>query len=368
MARPRRLLVLVAVALVGVACNAAPIVPSPSAAPSGGPLSSPPSEPSAGNPSPAAAANIGGPWLASPIPLADSQVAIVSDACAAAARDRLGPVEADLPTAVVDARGAGRFTAILSDGGAGIDCFGKIGDAGATVDAVDRLAVDAVEPVDGAAVAITELAVDEDDAPRTVAYGRIGPDGSGVRLSRADGSAVTATVGTGWWAAWWPTDGKAAKVEALDASGAVAASVPAPASDVESRLSTALWWLDPAKPRPTESATTLDVLVQEQACASGQSGVDRIDPPSMELDDTTVTVRLDIRRRAGGQDCQAIAPFPFTVELPEPLGNRRLLGRLDAARSRCDAAARGELAAEDLLDLDQAVGEGDRCRRGSCRR
>jgi hypothetical protein len=43
------------------------------------------------------------------------------------------------------------------------------------------------------------------------------------------------------------------------------------------------------------------------------------------FDDKTVVVTLAIRRRRGAQDCQGNAPFSFDLELPEPLGDRRLL-------------------------------------------
>src|SRR5437762_1374199 len=48
---------------------------------------------------------LGGPWRPSPLVVDDAHIAIVSDACAAEARTTLGPDEAELPTALVDARG-----------------------------------------------------------------------------------------------------------------------------------------------------------------------------------------------------------------------------------------------------------------------
>ena len=49
---------------------------------------------------------LGGPWRRSPIVLDERHIAIISDACAAAAREQLGENEANLPpTALIDARG-----------------------------------------------------------------------------------------------------------------------------------------------------------------------------------------------------------------------------------------------------------------------
>jgi hypothetical protein len=274
--------------------------------------------------SPAPPDVVAGPWQTSPIPLADSQVAIVSDACAAAARAQLGEVEAQLPTAVVDARGDSRFVAVLSDGGVGIDCIGRVTEAGATVTAVDRLAVESVAPVEGSATAITELAGLEDSSTSTMAFGRSGPAVTGVRIGFGDASSVIATRGDGWWAAWWPGSKRAMKVESLDANGAVTATTT-PNGEVESRLVTATWWLDPASPPPAAGVATLKVLVRENACASGTSGAERVDPPDMAFSETSITVRVDIRRGPGGQDCQGTPPFRFTLELPEPVGGRALL-------------------------------------------
>src|SRR4051812_23207281 len=64
-----------------------------------------PTEPAA--PSEVLTGQLDGAWRRSAILLDDSHIAIVSDACAAAARETLGETEASLPTALVDARGAG---------------------------------------------------------------------------------------------------------------------------------------------------------------------------------------------------------------------------------------------------------------------
>ena len=310
----------VAVPFLLAACG--PNAPSPVGSNAGLPSASQPAATSPASPAPPDV--IAGPWQTNPIPLADSQVAIVSDACAAAARAQLGEVEAQLPTAVVDARGDSRFVAVLSDGGLGIDCIGRVTEAGATVTAVDRLAVESVAPVEGSATAITELAGLEDATASTMAFGRSGSGAAGVRVGFGDGSSVTATKGDGWWAAWWPGSKRATKVESLDASGAVTATTT-PTGEVESRLVTATWWLDPAAPPPAAGVATVKVLVRENACSSGTSGAERVDPPDMSFSETAITVRVDIRRRAGGQDCQGTPPFPFTLELPEPVGGRALL-------------------------------------------
>jgi len=76
---------------------------------------------------------------------------------------------------------------------------------------------------------------------------------------------------------------------------------------------------------PLPSATTIRALVRETACASGRTPEGRVDPPEIEVTDASFTVRYWIRKMPGGQDCQGNAPFPVTLELPEPLGDRQLL-------------------------------------------
>ena len=66
-------------------------------------------------------------------------------------------------------------------------------------------------------------------------------------------------------------------------------------------------------------------MVLEEACASGTSGANRLDPPTIDLSDTGVTITLWIRRQPGPQACQdGNEPFGYTILLPEPLDDRTL--------------------------------------------
>jgi hypothetical protein len=71
-------------------------------------------------------------------------------------------------------------------------------------------------------------------APKTPNYpglrivaGRVEPTVKGVKVSRADGLKVDATVNSGYFVAWWPTDDDPVNATAIDSSGAVLATVPA---------------------------------------------------------------------------------------------------------------------------------------------
>lgn len=266
-----------------------------------------------------------GAWRPDAIDLEEGQIAIVSDACAAAARELLGDAEADLPTALVDARGEGFATAILADEVSAIECQARTDGRTATVDGVFRLSQTAVAAVDDTRVTVARLVREDDrDGGRTVAFGRVGPVPFMVKLGFDDESEVFASSGNGWWAAWWPGAARASAIAAVDRRSLAIGSADAPTTEVEARVGPAAWWLDPTAEAPTAASTTIAAVVLEESCASGRSPEGRVELPAMELTGSDVIVTFSIRRLPGGQDCQGNAPFKVTFELPEPLGNRTL--------------------------------------------
>jgi hypothetical protein len=328
----RLLGLLLGCAVVSAACvqpavpSIAPTIPSPTDA-----RPSEPGSPESSSPEPAVAASadgrVAGPWLAAPIALGDPQIAVVSDACAVAAREKLGEAEANLPTVVIDARGGGYATAIFADDLMAIVCFARFGVDGssATVDSVDRLTSRVLEPLDGGAVEVDAVVrLDDQAGDRTVAFGRVGPEASAIQLGLDDGQ-VAASVAEDRWAAWWPGMRPALGVSALSQTGVVVGSADAPVGELEARTEPAWWWLDPGAAAPTPASTRIAALLLERACASGRSPAGRIEPPEIEPTDTTIVVTFRVRHREGGQDCIGNLPFPITIRLPEPLGKRILL-------------------------------------------
>lgn len=74
------------------------------------------------------------------------------------------------------------------------------------------------------------------------------------------------------------------------------------------------------------SDASIDLLVHERACASGQSAEGRI--RLLELSETAEQIRLRIGVRppdGDSQSCPANPPTTFTVELGEPLGGREIV-------------------------------------------
>jgi len=329
-ARTIALGVLTVIAIVG--CAVAPS-PSPSAAVSIGPTASinrPDPSAASDQPEPSVVAvdPLGGPWRAVPILVDNAHVAIVSDACAAAAREELGETEANLPTALVDARGEGFLTAIMADDLNAIVCLARLDETGTTTtaDSVARLSMVAVAPVDRSAITVASVTHEAGrDGSRTVTFGRIGPDAATAKVGFEDKSVVLASSAEGWWATWWPGEAQATSYSAVDSHDVAIGSAEPPVGEVEARVGRASWWVDSKAAAPTASSTTIHSLVLEQACASGKPPVGRVEPPAIELTDTTVVVTYEIRRSVGVQDCQGNQPFAVELKLPEPLGARALL-------------------------------------------
>jgi hypothetical protein len=314
----------VALILVLAGCGAAPgpsgLAATPSAA----------APDSSDRPDPGAVVvdQLGGAWRSSPVVLDDSHVAIASDACAAKARETLGADDAELPTALVDARGEHFVTVIMADDLNAIQCLARLSDDGATatVDSVDRLSARAVAPVEKAAITVSSVTHQDDRAGgRTVAFGRVGPDADAAKAGFGDNSTVLGSKAEGWWAMWWPGSVRANSFAATDRSDLAVGSAKAPAGEVEARIGPASWWIDPRAAALTPASTDVHAIVLEQSCASGDTPEGRVEQPAIELTDTTVTVTYAIRRKVDGQDCPSNPPFAVGLKLPEPLGKRALL-------------------------------------------
>ncbi|MBA2381460.1 MAG: hypothetical protein H0V73_05045, partial [Chloroflexi bacterium] len=185
----------------------------------------------------------------------------------------------------------------------------------------------AVAPLDGAALSVASLT--HDFAPPngwTIAFGRMGPLAASANIGFDDGSVILASDDNGWWATWWLSQVRAASYSAVDSKDLVVGSAKAFDGDREARVGPGTWWLDPAAPPPAATATKVRALIESPMCASGRSPEGRIEPPVFDLADTAVTISFEIRWPSGAaQDCQGIAPFPITIDLPEPLGDRLLL-------------------------------------------
>lgn len=85
----------------------------------------------------------------------------------------------------------------------------------------------------------------------------------------------------------------------------------------------ATWELVPGE-EPDSDSMSFDVMVTEQACASGASPEGRIIGPGIVLTEDAVIVILGTRQPPGPQTCEPGPSARIRVELPEPLGDRQL--------------------------------------------
>ncbi|MEO8626342.1 MAG: hypothetical protein ABI452_06550 [Candidatus Limnocylindrales bacterium] len=85
----------------------------------------------------------------------------------------------------------------------------------------------------------------------------------------------------------------------------------------------ARWWLDPRRPLPSGDAVALEILVLEQACASGNYATGRILAPTVIYEEQAITITVGVRGVGG--TCQSNPDTPAVLILGEPLGDRELL-------------------------------------------
>jgi hypothetical protein len=90
-------------------------------------------------------------------------------------------------------------------------------------------------------------------------------------------------------------------------------------------INPAPWWLDPTAGDLVATQTTLDVLVQESACAGGRPPDGRIVPPVVVYQADALVIAFGTIPLPGAQDCVGAPPAKYRIALREPLGDRRLL-------------------------------------------
>jgi len=83
-------------------------------------------------------------------------------------------------------------------------------------------------------------------------------------------------------------------------------------------------WLDPEQP-PDPTSATVHVLVSQESCSGGVSGIEQMQPPEVIETDDVVRVALGVVPPEGVQSCPGNELAPITIELSSPLGDRELL-------------------------------------------
>ena len=115
------------------------------------------------------------------------------------------------------------------------------------------------------------------------------------------------------------------------------------------------WWELAAAERPTGASSELDLLVYERECANGESPEGRVVGPDIEYGDASVTITFQVSPLPGAGDCPAAPGAPVTVQLSEPLGDRRLVDGGFASSDRVIQHSDGLLWVTPLRSLERAT-------------
>jgi hypothetical protein len=111
-------------------------------------------------------------------------------------------------------------------------------------------------------------------------------------------------------------------------------------------------WEPAADADLSAESTSIDVLVNEVGCASGEPADGRIATPEISYSDDAVVVTMRVVPPPGPQTCPSNPDTEYTLELDEPLGERELLDGAHDPPTEPDL----ERTPPDVLD---APGEAD---------
>lgn len=163
---------------------------------------------------------IRGPWRADPLSVDPATVAAAEKACLDV-RVQMGPdlTPAD-HLATIDARGGSRLTlTFLGPGSAAMECH-LVMDAKANLAVAGGFVQDTSGPVVGPGEIVVIGAGGMTSSPESSSVsGHVGAAIAEVRVVFASGSVVRASIGGGWFNAWWPTHDMGFTVQGFDVTG-----------------------------------------------------------------------------------------------------------------------------------------------------
>jgi len=178
----------------------------------------------------AGVAELSGPYQPEPFQALDPElVTLLRDTCL---HDFAGEVRLaeGLKPVLVDGRGGGRFMVLLAAPNGQTDCIGQLDASGEPVvegggSSRERGAIPLIEPLavePGGGGSGSGAGIDN----YSYVTGQVGAQIGGVVLELGDSSRVTASVGGGRYAAWWPGAQGVARILAYDRNGALVGESP----------------------------------------------------------------------------------------------------------------------------------------------
>lgn len=114
---------------------------------------------------------------------------------------------------------------------------------------------------------------------------------------------------------------------------------------------------DPAVVKPSDRA--VHIQVERVDCASGKTG--KIVGADVDYQDEQIAIAVNLEPIEGAQTCQGNEQVPYTVELNEPIGQRKLVDAACAAKPasgtvRCGDAMRWSPGSADGSASPRATG------------
>jgi hypothetical protein len=164
-----------------------------------------------------------GPWRRRPVIASPAVTAAAEAAC------RALPAIGAVPLVVLDARGEGLLTLVFADGDSAAVCHAVAaagGDATADARVLPNLA-GTPAPVEGKLGAFDVEEIATASGARQVVVGRVA-DVPEVGVSFDDATWGKASIGAGWYVAWWPKAALALTVASVDNRSVVIDSFAVP--------------------------------------------------------------------------------------------------------------------------------------------
>lgn len=160
-------------------------------------------------------------WTAVPLPQDSTIIARAEAACGSGGTNGkapgMGPIDEGLPLSVVDAR-VNTAIAFFTDGHRFATCqfsWGSDGTVGSAVSGQGVLASSDASSVD----VLTGESSPGDSSKVMLLIGHAGLGATRVTIHLASGIDVTASVGNGYYLAWWPEPQSVVSIETADISG-----------------------------------------------------------------------------------------------------------------------------------------------------
>jgi hypothetical protein len=174
----------------------------------------------------AGVAELLGPYQPEPFRAFDQNlIKTIEDECA---RSLEGSLTVQPELVLADGRGGGRMMLVFGDGGGTTaECLARIDANGSWfVEGAGSATGSDAPPLGPLEIASSSGGSASGDTSWSYVHGTVGSEIGGVVLELADGTKLTASVGGGRFAAWWPGEAQATRLIGFDRAGTQVVNQP----------------------------------------------------------------------------------------------------------------------------------------------